>query len=410
MTDHIESTQQQFSKITPEMKCFFNKTRDQMKGTDRRQFMAHVVLLMGKGGQRKAEEELGWNRDTIRKGMKELTTGIVCIDNFSGRGRKRAEEKLPSLLDDIKNIVEPVCQTDPTFHSTQLYSPITAKEVSNRLIKFKGYSEDEIPSVTTINRKMNQLGYCLKKVAKCEPKKKIPEVNQIFEHVHNINKIADSTPGVVRLSMDEKAAIKVGAFSRGGYNRYGLRACDHDFAPDAVLKLFGISMPATDKTFFYFTESHITADFMVDALEHLWPALKEQYDPHTLVLNLDNGPENNSRRTQFMNRLVAFAFKHSVSISLAYYPPYHSKYNPIERVWGRLEQYWNGELLDSIDKVLGLAKTMTWKGCHPIVNMITKTYEKGVCLTKKAMEKIEDKLYRTKGIEKWAVDIPCYSD
>lgn len=172
MTDHIELSQEQLSEITPAMKFFLNDTRARMKGSDRRQFMAHVVLMMGKGGQRRAEKELDWTRDTIRKGMKELQTGIVCIDNFSGRGRKCVEEKLPSLLEDIKDIVEPVCQTDPTFHSTQLYSPITAKEVYRRLIEIKGYSADEIPAVTTINRKMNQLGYSLKKVAKCKPKKK----------------------------------------------------------------------------------------------------------------------------------------------------------------------------------------------------------------------------------------------
>ena len=210
--------------------------------------------------------------------------------------------------------------------------------------------------------------------------------------------------------MDAKATIKVGEFSRGGYNRYGLRACDHDFAPDTLLKLFGLFMPAMDKTFLYFTESNITADFMVDALEQLWPMLKEKYKPHTLLLNLDNGPENSSRRSQFMARLVDFAYRNSVSISLAYYPPYHSKYNPIERVWGRLEQHWNGELLDSVGKVLGLAQTMTWKGCTPVVNMITKIYEKGVRLTKEAMKKIEDQISRIKEIEKWAVDIPCYPD
>lgn len=407
---HIEFSQEELVNITPAMKQLLNDTRSRLKGTDRRQFMAHVVLLMGKGGQRRAERELGWTRDIIRKGMKELKSGIVCIDDFSGRGRKPVEEKLPSLLEDIKRIVDPICQTDPTFHSTRLYSPITAKEVRRRLIDINGYSEDEMPSVATVNRKMNNLGFCLKKVTKCEPKKKIPEVNMIFEYVHNINALADATPGVLRLSMDAKAAIKVGPFSRGGYNRYGLRACDHDFEPDAVLKLFGIFLPATDEPFFYFTESNITADFIVDALEELWPQLKEKYAPHTLVLNLDNGPENSSRRSQFMNRLVKFAFKHSVNISLAYYPPYHSKYNPIERLWGRLEQYWNGEILGDIDKVLGLAKTMTWKGCRPVVKMIEKAYNKGVCLTKSAMKMIEDKIIRINGLEKWAVDIPCYPD
>ena len=172
MSDQIEFSQEDLVNITPGMKRLLDDTRLKLKGTDRRQFMASVVLLMGKGGQRRAERELGWTRNTIRKGMKELKSGIVCIDDFSGRGRKPAEEKLPSLLENIKDIVEPICQTDPTFHSTQLYSPITAKEVYRRLIEIKGYSKDEMPCVETINRKMNQLGFRLKKVAKCQPKKK----------------------------------------------------------------------------------------------------------------------------------------------------------------------------------------------------------------------------------------------
>lgn len=222
--------------------------------------------------------------------------------------------------------------------------------------------------------------------------------------------LSDSAPGVLRLSMDAKATIKVGPFSRGGYNRYGLRAWDHDFKPDTILKLFGISIPVTDETFFYFTESCVTADFIVDSLEHLWPSIKEKYNPHTLVLNMDNGPENNSRRSQFMKRMVEFSKKYSVNVSLAYYPPYHSKYNPIERVWGRLENHWNGELLNSVEKVLGLARTMTWNGRNPVVNFFTKNYEKGIRLTKKVMDKIEKTIHRINGIEKWAVDILCYDD
>ena len=71
--------------------------------------------------------------------MKELQIGFVCIDNFLGRGRKLAEEKYPALLEDIKNVVESICQTDPTFHSTKLYSPITAKEVHRKLIAAQSF-------------------------------------------------------------------------------------------------------------------------------------------------------------------------------------------------------------------------------------------------------------------------------
>jgi transposase len=208
--------------------------------------------------------------------------------------------------------------------------------------------------------------------------------------------------------MDTKANVKIGPFSRGGYNRQGDGACDHDFKPDTVLTPFGIFLPKIDETYFYFTQSNVTADFMVDSLEDLWPMIKIRFNPHTIVINADNGPENHSRRTQFMKRLVDFARKNEVSLRLVYYPPYHSKYNPIERVWGVLEYHWRGQIIDSVEKALGLAKTMTYNGNHPMVKLVSRKYEKGIKLTQKAMQNIENMIERLPGIEKWAVEIPCY--
>jgi len=158
--------------LTPEFKNFINETRSKLKGCERRKFMAKVVRLMGKGGQLRAQIELGWDRKTIIKGTKELESGIDFVDNFSGRGRHCVEKKLPNLLDDISQIVNPVCQCDPTFRTTELYSPLTAKEVYRRLIEDKNYRHDQLPTIRTISNKLNQLGFRLKKVAKCKPKKK----------------------------------------------------------------------------------------------------------------------------------------------------------------------------------------------------------------------------------------------
>jgi len=80
--------------------------------------------------------------------------------------------------------------------------------------------------------------------------------------------------------------------------------------------------------------------------------------------------------------LINFADKAGIKIRLAYYPPYHSKYNPIERVWGILENHWNGQILDSVEKTLGLARSMTYNSVSPTVRKIKKTYQKGVKLTK----------------------------
>jgi transposase len=220
--------------------------------------------------------------------------------------------------------------------------------------------------------------------------------------------LADLSTGVLRLSIDTKATIKIGPFSRGGYNRQGSKALDHDFNPEVTLKLFGIYIPERDDTYLYFTESNVTADFMVDALEDLWSSLEKQTELHTIVINADNGPENSSRRTQFIKRIVEFAKSKSLDVTLAYYPPYHSKYNPVERVWGVLENHWRGELLDSIDKVVGLANTMKWNGKNPVVKVVERIYETGVRLSKSVMNKYEKIIKRLKGLENWFVDILCF--
>jgi hypothetical protein len=134
--------------------------------------LAQTVKELGEGGQRRAESELGWNRETIRKGMHEVESGFVCLDYFVGRGRKRAEEHLPNLLTDIKAIVDSQSQADPTFRSQRLYTRMDAREVRQQLIFQKGYTDAELPTLVTITTKLNGLGYYPQKVAKSEPKKR----------------------------------------------------------------------------------------------------------------------------------------------------------------------------------------------------------------------------------------------
>jgi transposase len=98
-------------------------------------------------------------------------------------------------------------------------------------------------------------------------------------------------------------------------------------------------------------------------------------------MNQDNGLENHSRRTRLMKRMVEFSITHKLNLRLAYYPPYHSKYNPIERVWGVLEHHWNEDILDEIETVVKLAQTMRWMGRLPIVTLVTQIYQTGVKLT-----------------------------
>jgi hypothetical protein len=153
--------------------------------------------------------------------------------------------------------------------------------------------------------------------------------------------------------------------------------------------------------------SFTSSDFIVDCRHDFWKTNKDRFPNVTkLLLNFDNGGENSSHRTQFMKRMVDFVESEKIEIELAYYPPYHSKYNPIERVWGVLEKHWNGTLLDRVSKVIGFAKSMTYNGISPIVKRVDKVYSTGVKLTKLEMMEIEKKIVRLAGLEKWSVTVP----
>jgi hypothetical protein len=221
-----------------------------------------------------------------------------------------------------------------------------------------------------------------------------------------VNRAADAATETLRGSLDAKAAVKIGPFSRKGRSRVPTSAVDHDFQAEGMVTPVGILLPTLDELFLYGVPSRVTSDCLADRLVQWWAAVRGRF-AHitTLVVNLDNGPENHRHRTQFMHRLVQFAARFRLTVRLAYYPPYHSKYNPIERCWGILEQHWNGTLLDALNAVLGFAASMTWKGRHPVVALVTTTYERGVTLTKAAMADVEAHLSRHATLGTWFIDI-----
>lgn len=159
-------------ELTDALKTVFIETAKTLKGCDRRRFMAQTVEALGPGGQSLAERELGWNRETIRKGTRELRSGFRCLEAACFRRPKRAEERLPQLLTDINALVDGQSQTDPQFRSNRLYTRLTAVEVRRQLIARYGYTDAELPTERTILTKLNDLGYHPTKVAKAKPKKK----------------------------------------------------------------------------------------------------------------------------------------------------------------------------------------------------------------------------------------------
>jgi len=207
----------------------------------------------------------------------------------------------------------------------------------------------------------------------------------IFENVHAVNAWADSEPETLRISMDTKATVHVGEYSRGGRSRgrKPVAAQDHDMMPKQKLIPGGILEPVEGRAFVFFVQSNKTSAFVIDGL-HLWWASRKQDLGHIrrLVINIDNGPECSSHRRYFLQRLAQFADQEALEIRLVYYPPYHSKYNSIERYWGGLERSWNGYLLDTAQAVLERAGNFVWRTHRTAVSLIDKVYEKGITINR----------------------------
>jgi hypothetical protein len=207
------------------------------------------------------------------------------------------------------------------------------------------------------------------------------------------------------LSIDCKATVAIGDFSRGGLTRGDAQACDHDLGCQEKYTPWGMVDEDTGQLDIIFGSSYKTSDFMVEALQTRWKAVPahEQATIKQLQIKMDNGPESSGVRTQFLHRMVQFADQIGKPIQLLYYPPYHSKYNPIERCWGILELHWNGTRLLDAKTMLAWAKSMTWKGLHPVVALSRKTYHRGIALGKKAMLAVERRLERHPELPKWDI-------
>jgi transposase len=271
-------------------------------------------------------------------------------------------------------------------------------------LKTKGYIKKDFPCNNTVLNILNRAGYSLSRVLKIKPLKKIPEVDSIFENIKCKNKISDEQETSLRISIDSKAKVKIGDFSRNGKSRMKkvVKGLDHDYNCNVKLIPFGILDVKSKKLSVYYFKNNETSDSIVDAIDLWWTRVKKNNkNIKEIVINLDNGPHCSSRRSQFLKRISEFSTKNNIIIKLVYYPPYHSKYNPIERCWASLEQHWNGELLNSVNKVIKITKTMVWSKFSPYVKYIKKEYHNGVKVLKNNLDIIKNKIFFSNTLPKW---------
>ncbi len=344
------------------------------------------------------------SRITIRKAIRLFKKEIDYKLKIETRGRKPLIEKYPDLKQDIENIIKDSLSVDPHFKSEKQYVKMTIKEIKKRLTETGNYDNKNF-SNSYLNSLVNQMGYNLKKLKKIKPLKKIKETDLIFDNVHKKKEEAMHDEQAILISIDTKDKVLLGPFSRGGKNRVQIEAADHELTNDCLIPFGILDIKENTPYFFNYTSKPTSLD-LVDCIEEFW---EENYSNTTfnkLAILLDNGPDNSGVRTMFLKGLIDISQKYNITIELIYYPPYHSKYNPVERLWARLENIWNGFLLESKEICLNFMKNLTWKGNKSVTKLKKTKYEKGLTVNKKEMKKLEnDYITRTEYIKKWSVII-----
>jgi len=187
-----------------------------LKGHQRRLFQAEVTNTLCGGSPRAAERRFGWGRDCVGKGLHEADTGLRCLENFSAQGARPSEEKDPQLAADIRAIVEPHTQADPELKSSRRYTNLSAKEVLQALKDQKGYRDDRLPKERTMRDVLNRLGYRIKRIQKAKPLKKTKDTDAIFANVQAARAQYGQDPEALEISIDTKAKVNEGDYSRGG--------------------------------------------------------------------------------------------------------------------------------------------------------------------------------------------------
>lgn len=266
-------------------------------------------------------------------------------------------------------------------------------------IETRKYTENSFKKSAIANL-LNKMGYNLKKVKKTKPLKKIEETDLIFENVQNKKEKALKEETTALISIDTKDKVLLGPFSRKGKNRIQIEAVDHELTNDCLIP-FGILDMKTNKSYFFNYTSKPTSLDLVDCIEEFWVEQYANSKYKKLAILLDNGPDNSGVRAIFLKGLIERSKKYNIEIELIYYPPYHSKYNPVERLWARLENIWNGYLLETKEICLTFMKNLTWKNVLSVTKLKKVKYEKGLSVNKSEMSQLEQQhITRTECIKK----------
>jgi hypothetical protein len=363
--------------IEAAMQTFFGSLREK----DRRRYAAVEAAKLGPGGIPYLARLLGIDPNTIRHGLAELRDLPDLPPERvrqPGGGRKKKLDTVPHLADNFHAVLHDHTAGSPMNEALH-WTDLTATDIATCL------AERGTPvSVRVVEQLLDQEGYHRRQAQKALPLGAHPDRDAQFRNLARLKAEYLDSPNPV-LSIDTKKRELLGPFYRDGVllTRQTLLAFDHAFPrfADGVVIPYGLYDLRRNEGYVHLGTSHDTSAFACDCLEDWWRRFgREQYPQATTWLLLCDGGGSNSARTYlFKQDLQAVVNRLGLEVRVAHYPPYCSKYNPIEhRLFPHLTRACQGVLFTSAALVQQLmAKARTRTGLRVVVDVLDKVYETG---------------------------------
>jgi hypothetical protein len=367
----------------------FTAVEQDLNERSRRLLSAAEAKTAGYGGIAAAQRATGIARSTIGRGLKDLAdpASLSGAVRRPGGGCPTLIEKDPTLLESLRQLVEPATMGDPMRPLLWVSKSHAKLAAALRAMGHK-IADSSIPKLLGV------LKYCRQVNRKTLEGSHNPDRNGQFEHI-NAAVIAAQAAGQPVISVDTKKKELIGAYKNGGsdYRQHGCpdHVRVHDFVDKELGKAspYGVYDVTANTGCVSVGISNDTAQFAVNSIRRWLDLMGRARYPgmSQLMITADGGGSNGSRVRLFKIELQKLADETGLNLQICHYPPGTSKWNKIEhRMFCHISQTWRGKPLISAQTVVELiASTTTLTGLTVRCELDTRDYPKGITVSDEEM-------------------------
>ena len=374
----------------------------------RRRWAAVEAVSLGHGGISVVSAATGLAHSTVRRGIRELDTGVSPSTGRQrriGAGRKRAEVVDPAIKAALERLVEPESRGDPQ-------SPLRWTCKSTRRLAKELTAQGHAVGPTTVRQLLKEAGYSLQANRKTREGISHPDRDAQFRHINGRVK-AQQRQGQPAISVDTKKKETLGNLKNAGQTwrpKGQPREVDtHDFPDPRKGKAvpYGVYDLRHNEAWVSVGISGDTAEFAVESIRRWWKRLGRRRHPgaRRLLITADSGGSNSSRNRLWKVELQTLSDETNLEIEVCHFPPGTSKWNKIEhRLFCHVTRNWRGQPLESYEVVVNLiGSTTTETGLKVYTKLDAATYEKGRKVTDKDFAEVNIKPLQFQGVWNYVI-------